>query len=490
MASPPIHFDSDPSLMAGNPAQGNGYGGYQNIYGNMNFNHSSSYPVPSPSTPPSLPPVHNAGAYAPNGNFQFSYHPDNGSVPPTSTGVPTSAASSAPLSTPTGTQPSDAQHSPHAQQPHQLTPPQQHPQTPQQGQPGQQHAQPQRQAHQAGNIAQSPYQQSPQAHHPGMNTLMQGHPIYPGDTRYDSRLQQPRYMDPNMQPMMNRNGPHSGGDISWNQPGGMMPDLLGGNHPGGAIRNAPGPQGRAPVKQNMAGMNGMAGMGMNGMNGMGGMGALGGMPGMPNMNARGNDRMGGWTGGMVGAPQSPYGHPSHPQQGLQHQQPFHHLQQNPYQQPHLLQHQPGMQQHMGMHGGRPGNMGPVAGGGISKKKLKKTAVPVVKDKNCPKRPRNSYIFFTLMKRDDIKKKHPEFKPTEITKMLGEEWQKLSEAEKESYGSMAEDDKKRYQSEMEAYDANGGANAAAANDNGHAPNGAIGNGPPGPGGDMGGDHWRA
>lgn len=36
-------------------------------------------------------------------------------------------------------------------------------------------------------------------------------------------------------------------------------------------------------------------------------------------------------------------------------------------------------------------------------------------------------------------------------MLGEEWQKLSESEKESYGAMAEDDKRRYQSEMERYD---------------------------------------
>ncbi|KAI8353686.1 high mobility group box domain-containing protein [Mortierella sp. GBAus27b] len=91
-------------------------------------------------------------------------------------------------------------------------------------------------------------------------------------------------------------------------------------------------------------------------------------------------------------------------------------------------------------------------GPLSKKKIKKPTPPAVKDKNCPKRPRNSYIFFTLMKRDDIKKKHPEFKPTEITKMLGEEWQKLSETEKENYGNMAENDKKRYQSEMEAYDA--------------------------------------
>ncbi|KAF9089812.1 hypothetical protein BGX29_011855 [Mortierella sp. GBA35] len=102
----------------------------------------------------------------------------------------------------------------------------------------------------------------------------------------------------------------------------------------------------------------------------------------------------------------------------------------------------GMAGNSGLHGA----LGP-----MSKKKIKKAAAPIIKDKNCPKRPRNSYIFFTLMKRDDIKKKHPGFKPTEITKMLGEEWQKLSETEKESYGSMAEDDKKRYQAEMEEYD---------------------------------------
>ncbi|KAF9573116.1 hypothetical protein EC968_008965 [Mortierella alpina] len=507
MASPPIQFDSDPSLMAGNTAPGPGYGGYQNLYGNMNgsnmnFSHSGSYAVPSPATPPSLPPIHNNGTYAPNGNFQFPYQTGDatGSTAPPSTGAAVSA-STAPLSTPTGAgpqQPSDgAQHSPHAQQQaqsHQLTPPQQHPQTPQQQQ--QQHQTLQRQAHQPVNTTtQSPYQASPQAHHPGMSNLMHTHPIYPGDGRYDSRLQQQqqqqqqRYMDPNMSaPMLGRNGSRSG-DMPWTQPNGMMPDLLGANHPG-AVRNMAGPQGRMPTKQGgLGGLNGMGGMSMGGMNGMGGMGL--GMPGMP-MSPMGGpgDRMGGWPGGMVGAPTSPYGHGPHGQQALQHQQQFHHLQQHPYQQaPHLLQHQQGLQQHLGLHG-RPG-MGPAPGGGISKKKSKRPVIPVVKDKNCPKRPRNSYIFFTLMKRDDIKKKHPEFKPTEITKMLGEEWQKLSESEKESYGTMAENDKKRYQTEMETYDANGGAAAAAAaNEAGQIQSGGVGNGPPGPGGDLGGDHWRA
>ncbi|KAF9344355.1 hypothetical protein BGX26_004465 [Mortierella sp. AD094] len=230
-----------------------------------------------------------------------------------------------------------------------------------------------------------------------------------------------------------------------------------------------------------AALSGMSAMSLN-------PSPMGGMAGLPGMNANsnngnnggsgGNDRLG-W-GGMVGASSgaNPYGVPEH----QYHHQPHHGFQQQPY----PGQYMSHLQQHhrMGPQGGRigvpNGSMGGMAGmggmgglggmggmtgmngmnnlhggaagmGPMSKKKMKVVA-PVVKDKNCPKRPRNSYIFFTLMKRDDIKKKHPEFKPTEITKMLGEEWQKLSESEKESYGSMAENDKKRYQSEMEAYDA--------------------------------------
>ncbi|KAG0044817.1 hypothetical protein BGZ83_009913 [Gryganskiella cystojenkinii] len=549
MANPPLHFESDPALMTPNSTPGNGYNAYPSIYGNMgnqgmNFNHQQTpYQVQNPGTPStSLPPMHanGGGAYnsQSNNNFPFSYHGDAGSTPqqqqqqqqqPSPGAGGPGSAPTAPLATPSGAQTTDPldsgthgqgnhQHSPHSHQSqaHQLTPPQQHPQTPQQQQQ-QQQPQQQQQQRQAHNAAPSPYQQpSTQANHPGMGNMMQhGHPIYPGDTRYDRLPQQQRYMDPNMQPMMGRSNSRSG-DMPWAQPGGMMPDILGGaNHAGGAVRTPTGaaPGGRVPVKQNMAGLN-MGGMTMNGM-AMGGLGAgLGGMPGMPGMNPMA-DRMG-WGGGMVGAPQSPYGPPQHSQP--MHQQQFHHgLQAHPYQQQaHMMQQHPQgipqQAQHMGNHGGgrignNNNNLGPAAGGGISKKKAKRPAAPVFKDKNCPKRPRNSYIFFTLMKRDDIKKKHPEFKPTEITKMLGEEWQKLSEAEKESYGTMAENDKKRYQSEMESYDANGGAAAAAAaaaaeaggqqhNQNhggsgGHSHNHSHGGGgipQGGHGADMG-DHWR-
>ncbi|KAF9993624.1 High mobility group protein 20A [Entomortierella chlamydospora] len=263
---------------------------------------------------------------------------------------------------------------------------------------------------------------------------------------------------------------------------------------GGPIRHAVGAQqNRAAINKRSRDFGSIepnASAALNGMNAMSlNPSPMGGMAGLPGMNANsnngnngvngGNGRLG-WGGMVEASPgMNPYGVPEHQ---------YHHQPHHGFQHPYPGQHMPHLQHHrIGPQGGRfgvpNGPMGGIAGmggmgglggmggmtgmngmnsmnnfhGGIpgmgpmSKKKMKVVA-PVVKDKNCPKRPRNSYIFFTLMKRDDIKKKHPEFKPTEITKMLGEEWQKLSESEKESYGSMAENDKKRYQSEMEAYDA--------------------------------------
>ncbi|KAG0039260.1 hypothetical protein BGZ82_008992 [Podila clonocystis] len=449
MASPPLQFESDPALMANN--SGSNYGGYSPFYQNMGY--PNTYPVNS-ATPPSLPPMSHSNSYTSgSNNFQFPYH-DGSSAPPTSGALPSS--SSAPLSTPS-TQASDPldgshhpSHSPHAQsQPHGATPPQQHPQTPGQVRAG---------GGGGHNVhGASPYQNSPH-HTMGMNNLMHGHAIYPGDARY----QQPQrnYVDP--MPMMGgRNGSRSG--EMW-APNGMMSDLLN-THPGG-VRNPPGRQ----TKQGL-GLNNL-GMAMNGMGPMSPMGGMP-MPGMPGM-PMGSDRMN-W-GGMVGAPTSPYGHNGHPQ----------YMQGHAQYQPNHLAHPQSMQQHLGPHGRVGAGMGPNQGlerngGGISKKKLKRPAAVVEKDKNCPKRPRNSYIFFTLMKRDDIKKKHPEFKPTEITKMLGEEWQKLSETEKESYGTMAENDKKRYQAEMENYDATKNNPS-----NNNSTNGDVNSNPNGP--PMGGENW--
>lgn len=190
-------------------------------------------------------------------------------------------------------------------------------------------------------------------------------------------------MDPAIQHMMNRNGPRSGDLAQWPQP--MMPDM----NANGRMANVSGPirhgaQGRV-AKQRSRDFGAMDGsMGLNGM------GAMGGMVGMPVGMA--NDRVG-W-GGMVGAG-APYDH-HHLHHGMQ--PTAKQLQQMQQQQrvggPHARM---GMGMGMGMG---PGGMGIHNGGvgAISKKKMKRAVVPVVKDKNCPKRPRNSYIFFTLMKR--------------------------------------------------------------------------------------------
>ncbi|KAG0265372.1 Non-histone chromosomal protein 6 [Actinomortierella ambigua] len=579
MTNPSPHFDTEPSLMTSqNTTPGSTYGGYNNLYGNLNnsmtFNHPSSYPGQSSATPPLLPPLQ-SNPYAPdNSNFAFHYQSDVGSIAGAPTPVSAAASGGSAATAAAGNQPSPAANTPGAtttssdpldasgahldsrrsmdeaearrlqlphpqqilddahqkqgypsipqqqqtsvQQPQQsaqqqqataATPqqgqqqqqqqqqqhsphPQQalsHQQTPQQSfqqqQAQQQHQQLQRHMH-PNQLSQSPYQQflphhhtpgpTSQFHHQqammygrpedkspghvGMPHMMQTHNMYGADTRHDGRLQQPgqsaqaqsaqRYVDPNMS--MGRNGaPRPGEVAAWNGQNVMMSmGMVGAGTPGGGgpIRHAPGGvQGRGVAKQRSRDFGAMdpslGGLGGGAMAATMGMG-MGGIPGMGGI---------GGVGGMVGANPNPYA------PGVDHYHPGQHAQ-HALQQQHLAQQQQQQQQQQlrGM-AGPPGRvmMSPELmrnGGGITKKKLKKAVPAVVKDKNGPKRPRNSYIFFTLMKRDDIKKKHPEFKPTEITKMLGEEWQKLSDAEKESYGAMAEDDKKRYQSEMEAYDA--------------------------------------
>lgn len=71
-----------------------------------------------------------------------------------------------------------------------------------------------------------------------------------------------------------------------------------------------------------------------------------------------------------------------------------------------------------------------------------------KDKDAPKKARSAYIFFCSDKRESIKKKNPELKPTEITIELGAAWKKIRDTKKaDKYKTMAEEDKRRYDYEM-------------------------------------------
>jgi len=73
-----------------------------------------------------------------------------------------------------------------------------------------------------------------------------------------------------------------------------------------------------------------------------------------------------------------------------------------------------------------------------------------KDPAAPKRPKSSYIIFCGAKRDEIKKKNPEMKATQITSKLGEMWQSLNDKQKKKYVDEAGKDKERYEEEMNEY----------------------------------------
>merc|ERR1711916_376216 len=88
--------------------------------------------------------------------------------------------------------------------------------------------------------------------------------------------------------------------------------------------------------------------------------------------------------------------------------------------------------------------GKVAAKGGVKKERK------AKDPNAPKRPLSSYMLFCQEKREEVKSKNKDAKATEISKILGEMWSKVSDSEKKNQ-DMQEKAKARYEKEKEAYE---------------------------------------
>lgn len=84
---------------------------------------------------------------------------------------------------------------------------------------------------------------------------------------------------------------------------------------------------------------------------------------------------------------------------------------------------------------------------IQKTEKKKRAK---KDPNAPKKALNGFMFFAKDKRESIVQENPEAKPTEITKLMGEAWRGMSDAEKQPYLDMRDKDKIRYEKEMAKY----------------------------------------
>ncbi|ONI19316.1 hypothetical protein PRUPE_3G271500 [Prunus persica] len=83
--------------------------------------------------------------------------------------------------------------------------------------------------------------------------------------------------------------------------------------------------------------------------------------------------------------------------------------------------------------------------GAKKKKQKKK-----KDPNAPKRAMSGFMFFSQMERENVKKSNPGIAFTDVGRVLGDKWKKMSAEEKEPYEAKARQDKLRYKDEISGY----------------------------------------
>ena len=74
----------------------------------------------------------------------------------------------------------------------------------------------------------------------------------------------------------------------------------------------------------------------------------------------------------------------------------------------------------------------------------------VVDPNKPKGPKGAYMCFVQDERPKINVQFPTMKFAEIAKMLGESWKSMDALRRGDYEKLAEQDKERYQREIQAY----------------------------------------
>ncbi len=84
----------------------------------------------------------------------------------------------------------------------------------------------------------------------------------------------------------------------------------------------------------------------------------------------------------------------------------------------------------------------------TEKKEKKPRKKRVKKPEAPKRPISAYMRYVQDNRPAIVAAHPDAKFTDIGKMLGIKWAKMTEAEKQVYHDVTAKDKERYAREMQ------------------------------------------
>lgn len=66
-----------------------------------------------------------------------------------------------------------------------------------------------------------------------------------------------------------------------------------------------------------------------------------------------------------------------------------------------------------------------------------------KDPTAPKRPMSAFLYYSQGKRTLLKKKHPDMKNTEVSRLLGEMWRNASEAEKRPHVEKEKDERSKY-----------------------------------------------
>lgn len=94
------------------------------------------------------------------------------------------------------------------------------------------------------------------------------------------------------------------------------------------------------------------------------------------------------------------------------------------------------------------SQGTLVAAAVGTRKYKKAG----KDPNAPKRARGSFVFFTFEARPQIMKEMPGIKFTELGTVMGERWRALTPEAKSKFEDQANEDKKRFNEEMQAYQA--------------------------------------
>ncbi|KAJ1344690.1 hypothetical protein BSLG_000213 [Batrachochytrium salamandrivorans] len=76
-----------------------------------------------------------------------------------------------------------------------------------------------------------------------------------------------------------------------------------------------------------------------------------------------------------------------------------------------------------------------------------------KDPDAPKRPLSAFMIFSKENRPRIREENPEASFGELGKLLGAAWRELNDKDKLIYTEKADEDKGRYERDMQSYKPN-------------------------------------